>query len=720
MGGVQHCGGAWAIGAIRAAGLGLLGLLGAAGSGPALACGPSLPESLLFDRSEVYLRGPRGELELELRRIGVPAPAGLRYAATGTAEVEATLAKAALGSDTAISAYRAALDRWIEADPERPRGYWDDPPKPRGPPPALPAGLPEDWRRYHEAAQLYHQHDVQGAVVAFKAMLSAPGVPADAPLRLWAHYMIGRVDPADPLGFPALQRAVEGGAADPLGLGLAAQGWLAQAELATDPASALRRYLSLHAAGDPAGATSVKMVAHDLLEAAKGGDPAGLARLRAVAADPTAAAALTVTLLTSWDPAIHGADWLAALAHSGGERGAGAARVAWLAYQVGDDAAAQRWAEAAPEAPMARWILARLALRAGRIDAADALLAAVNLPEGEAWRCDWYSRGAARDGYVYSDAPLSPAREVWAERAAVQLRQGRLDEALASAARAGHWVDFAHLAERVVDVDVLKAFVDGGQLSLLPEPTREAGRALLGRRLFRAGREAEAAAYLPEAEAAQARAFVAARARRTVAGEVEAARLLRQHGMELSGAELAPDWALYGGSYDFLWGRPAPDEDAGPLAPTEAERARMRDSAVDPDKRFHYRYRAAALMWAATQSLPDQDPLASALLCEAGSWLSIRDPEAADRYYKATVTRSWGSPLSVAADQLRWFPTGPMCSGAAAPELPLQPPPAGATGPKRGCGGGGAAGLGGLGLLGLLGPGRRRRAHGRRSGDRVV
>ena len=695
--------GSWAAGALLCATFAL-------GSGAALACGPMLPESLLFGGSEAYLRGPRGELELELSRIGVQAPPGLRYVAQTTAEVEAALAAQALPSPAAIVAHRAAFEAWVEADPERPRQYWEDKPPPRGPPPALPEGLPEDWRRYHEAAALFRQHDVQGAIVAFKAMLSAPGVPAGSPLRLWAHFMIGRADPADPQGFPAVQRAVADGAPDPLGLGLAALGWQAQAQLEADPAAALRTYLQLHAAGDPAGATSITMASHALLSAVEAKEPGAVERLRAVAADPVAAAAVTVTLLTTWDPEVHGADWLAALAHSGGEAGAGAARVAWLAYLVGDAAAAQRWAEAAPKEPMARWILARLALRAGDLERASALLAEVHMPEDEAWRCDWYTRGAARDGYSLSDAPLSPAREVWADRAGVQLRQGDLAGALGSAARAGHWVDFAYLGERLVEVDVLKAFVDAGQLDLLPEAMRGPGRLLLGRRLFRAGREAEAAGYLGEAEAAQARAFLAARARGTVAGEVEAARLLRAHGMELSGTELAPDWALYGGSYGFLWGRPAPEDEDGPLSPTVEERRRNDASAPDPDKRYHYRYRAAELIWEATRTLPEQDPLASALLCEAGSWLAVEDLDFADRFYKATVNRSWGSPLSVAADQLRWFPLGPMCSGAVAPELALAPRPPRATGGESGCGFGGAASFLGLGLVALGRWGRRRQS----------
>jgi LysM repeat protein len=44
------------------------------------------------------------------------------------------------------------------------------------------------------------------------------------------------------------------------------------------------------------------------------------------------------------------------------------------------------------------------------------------------------------------------------------------------------------------------------------------------------------------------------------------------------------------------------------------------------------------------------------LLCVAGSWLKYRDPEAADRYYKALVLRCRKTAIGAKADQMRWFP----------------------------------------------------------------
>jgi hypothetical protein len=149
--------------------------------------------------------------------------------------------------------------------------------------------------------------------------------------------------------------------------------------------------------------------------------------------------------------------------------------------------------------------------------------------------------------------------------------------------------------------------------------------------------------------------------------------------MELSGTELSPDVAMVDGLIGWELervpveaGRSRAEE---PLPPQAAELAAIAASAPVPNTRFHYRYAAAAMMREAADSLPDQDPLASAILCEAGVWLADRDPQAADPFYKGVVRRSWGSPLSVAADLNRWFP-GRICGPTALPELPLRPPEA--------------------------------------------
>jgi hypothetical protein len=651
----------------------LIALAGLALSPAALACGPFLSATLLMGSSEVYLRGPRGDLRAELAALPMPDAGLPPFSPALTAEVEAAQLAAAFPPDDPraeqIRAFRAALEAWVEADPNGPRPYWMDPPPPRGPPPVVPAGLPAEWALYLEGAVAFRADRFDEAAERWRALLVLPA--AERPHKtLWAHFQLGRIAPFDPQGFPALRAAVAAGAPDPLGLALASLGWEARAKL--PDAAALTLYVQQAKAGDPGAVASVREVAHELLhpDGEQGGpDPAALAR---AAADPVAAAAITLALVTTLDAQAHGGPWLDALVAAQAEGTVGADRLAWLAWQAGDHARAARYAEAAKVTPMGSWILARVALLRGDLSAAEAALAATRLPPDAVWTCTWWSRADFPEGTV----EVRPAAEVEAERGAVALAAGRIDDALVHLARAGHWIDLAHVAERVAPIDVLEAFVRGKIDEVRVPAQREALRALLGRRLFRAGAHARAVEFLPAAHQADAQAFIAARARGTVGGQVEAARILRRAGMELSGTELAPDYAMEGGVFAFGLERraaaPGATRAEEPLPPQAAELAAIAESAPVPDTRFHYRYAAAAMMREAADALPDQDPLASEILCEAGVWLADRDPQAADPFYKGVVRRSWGSPLSVAADQTRWFP-GRSCGPTALPELPLRP-----------------------------------------------
>ena len=53
---------------------------------------------------------------------------------------------------------------------------------------------------------------------------------------------------------------------------------------------------------------------------------------------------------------------------------------------------------------------------------------------------------------------------------------------------------------------------------------------------------------------------------------------------------------------------------------------------------------------------PDDDEQTAVVLATAGSWLKNRDPDSADRFYKALVRRNPSVPLAHEADLRRWFP----------------------------------------------------------------
>ena len=86
------------------------------------------------------------------------------------------------------------------------------------------------------------------------------------------------------------------------------------------------------------------------------------------------------------------------------------------------------------------------------------------------------------------------------------------------------------------------------------------------------------------------------------------------------------------------------------------ELTRATRSRAEPYKRYHYRYVAAELAWRAASLLPDGVDATANALCAAGSWLKDRDPEAAERFYRALVRRCPETDLGRRAASLRWFP----------------------------------------------------------------
>ena len=134
--------------------------------------------------------------------------------------------------------------------------------------------------------------------------------------------------------------------------------------------------------------------------------------------------------------------------------------------------------------------------------------------------------------------------------------------------------------------------------------------------------------------------------------------MARHEGMELLGTELEPDWFLYEGTFERhpISSTRAQGGTAKVTAPTSDERRRIQTPPADPNRRFHYRYIAADHAWRATELMPDKSEDTARKLCEAGIWLKDRDPKAADRFYKALVTRCGNTPLGKEADRIRWFP----------------------------------------------------------------
>lgn len=618
-----------------------LALLLALAPPEARACGPFFPHSLLSSSQEGLLSGPYGDAGQRWKEV-VDAGSAVGSGAT-TAEAEVLLAEAELGG--LPDAVRAAQRRFRQdLDRVRLRG---------GALPAAPSGLPAAWRAYNAAALAHAAGDHDAALAGFSALAALPPELGGGH-GLWAAHMLGRMT-GDPRHYADVRERVAAGAADPLGLSAAGLGWEAQEAWAEgDAAGALRRYAQQHAAGDPTAAVSLER------------------RLDAVWNEPrlidnALPDAISAKIVAAW------------IVSSGAEA---AARRAWLAHpaSAAADPETQAWAawlvrdlgrvraalsRSAPT-PVTHWLRARLAMVDGDVEGALAHLDATGFDEAAEWSCRWWARQDEELG-----APtVQPAREVASERGALLLRQQDLPGALAAFAQAGNWLDTAYVADRLATLDELAAAVESGLLDSLEGPQREQLQALYARRLVREGRWAEARRWHPPELAAVLDRVDAGRDAGTAAGLWTAATLVRAHGMELMGTELAPDGAWLGGSFDLDLSRAHAD---GLLAPTPAEEQRRARSAPDPDARYHYRYVAAELAWQAAEAAPADDPAVPPLLCTAGRWLMAQDPEAADRFYKAMVWRGWGTPLARTADELRWFPPAEQCTVETAPETRSPP-----------------------------------------------
>lgn len=626
---------------------------------PVLACGPEFPDTFLQARTTRMRTAPRASFVREVDALAHRKPGGPSEDASEPGEREAT-AKADLADlRLAIGGHRdkaSILDGYektrkdLEARAKQPGPHGRN-----ASPLWLPPGLPAEFARYAEGAAAHHRGDAAAARASFRAVLDLP----EDQRRLrstWAAYMLGRSfaldDPPQALRwFRTTRELARQGFTDSLGLARASLGQMGRVHLGQgDEARAAELYLEAHRDGDPWAAPSLRMIARDLLAGSPG------ARKRALG-DPTLRGVLVAHLLASdadeqRDPRSAPAQARAALlADTEGRTDVPFAdRMAWLAYRTGDLKQAEAWlARASKDAPIAAWIRAKLLVRAGKPkEAARALSAAVRaLPTAPAPRLD---------PWELSLTTLDEQRSLRGELAVLSLSSGQYVEALELLLRAGSWRDAAHVAERVLTVGELRAFVD----ARFPEPAKplatgpdgaapafDVGRELrylLARRLVRGGHLSAALPYTPPEHQKDLAALRAALEEAASGPAAErsaklfaAALLQRKQGMELAGTELGPDWHVDMGSYqEDPFDSPGKE---GKLVSAD-ERRRIRASAPGPDKRFHYRYVAAETARKAAASASNDD--AKRMLCASFRWLSARDPKAAEPYAAELRRRKLG------------------------------------------------------------------------------
>ena len=234
----------------------------------------------------------------------------------------------------------------------------------------------------------------------------------------------------------------------------------------------------------------------------------------------------------------------------------------------------------------------------------------------------------------------------------------------------GYGNDTFYVAERVLTVDELKAFVDAHAAATpAPAPSKDKDhrygsgtladnlRWLLARRLMRAKRYDEAQAYFPasgdprfgavdlRAKASEYASDIHnADSAWTDIGKAQAryatAVIARENGMELLGFEQGPDYADNGGNFQGGSGHSVAN--LKQTFVTDGERKRFDDSAAQLNWRYHYRYVAADAAVAAADLLPTRSQAFAAVLCQAAKWMREGPPDYEDHYRGYSDTKPTG------------------------------------------------------------------------------
>ncbi len=667
-----------------------------------LACGPEFPSGYIWrGTGENILLMPRGNFYHELcGLLGLPkemrrseGPRG--WAATleaDMADLEEALMKSDIKAETVAgtvelygdlrkamklsadgSTEDTTFSRAKQAVPRSHFGAYEE---------LLLAALPAEFEMYVRGAAAYRTEYYEEAIDRWSQLLDLP----DEERRYrstWAAFMLGKawlhLDPAKAAPFFEKTRALAGqDFRDSLNLAGSSLGWQARAEEDSgNRAAAMHHYAELFTSSVDrerhVGHLSLRImcrrvfretaISQDLIE------------------DPLCCQIVTSWLISGSQSSRSDRKWLEAVrAAKPDAQIQGAGRLAWAAYSAGDMELAQQWVEVAePQCPYVRWVQTKLLLRVGKQDQALRLLQEIKdtFPATE----EWYVMGRVYGRTV-------PSKVVQGEMGVLLLGRKDYVSALDAFARAGYREDAAYVAERVLTADELESYVvthandagltmarEGRRGRNQPAPIEEL-RYLLARRLARDGQFDKAKTFYPPREpvswwhrygaqdAAPVRDLASKFTEAVKAGRDKArsprvraeylftaAQLARKHGMELLGAEHAPDWHMWNGMFPF------PDTlRLNSSWATDDEKRRAAAHLPTPNKRFHYRYYAADLMWECAGLLPDNDPMTARALWRGGTWLARRDPASADRFYKALVRRCRKLPVGREADRLRWFP----------------------------------------------------------------
>jgi photosystem II stability/assembly factor-like uncharacterized protein len=664
------------------------------------------------------------DLQADLKQMGTPAPTAaaiLRAHQLERAKLQSFEENIEVGDRVAWDG-TIYVHTWIPSalpapvpssiPPAPPAGSPDSTTTPTPPSPQLLSppfpdvritpGLPEEFADYFAGAIAWENPAMSNsdlACISWEKVLTLP--PRQRHFKsTWAAFMLGKYwmdkDSQKAIGYFQQTRSLAAaGFVDSCGLAAASFGQEALADLQrNDYEKALLLYVQQLKTGDGSAVISLEFAAARALATND------TITLKQLAANPVTRRVITAYLISyasGFNKEGQAAKWLVAIEAAHVRDVDSAEEFALAAYQAGEWDYAQRWAERAPESPVAQWLEAKLLLRAGRINQAGTMLAkVVKLMESDDGHSNQLKDELTVDCEDSEDL-ITASNQVLGELGVLRLSQRDYVESLDSLMHAGYWMDAAYVAERILTAGELKAYVDrnwpevaspaqkqaiaGDNTNMPPEywngwwyqdsvmspdetDPATSIRYLLARRLARLGRNGEAVAYFPPRLRPAFDAFVgdlknghknSLPADERAMALFAAAVMTRTNGMELFGTELDPDWLIYEGEYDSGDGMRTNDNTRLLVASAD-ELRRYRKHDVQPEERFHYRFQAAELAVEAAKLLPDNSEETARILCTAGSWIKYIDPQKANPIYKTLVRRCEKTDIGWQAEVMHWFP----------------------------------------------------------------
>jgi hypothetical protein len=603
-----------------------------------------------------------------------------------------------------------------------------------GTPTPFPAEFDSEFADYHKGAAAYLNQQWDEARAAWENLLKRPEENRHY-RTVWAAFMLGKVAlkekdfPTATQWFQRTRELAKAGFADSLGLAAESYGWEGRAEWKQDhPEKAASLFMNQLALGDTSAVVSLKALIPDrepvegLLnygpeydernawsdQQKKEEEQKELSKLKSAAQDPLLRRLVTVHILaTAVSPDYYyteglkkpevdrSARWFNIIKQANLSRIEDAEYLGWISYNQGDYKGAAHWLELSnADSAAALWLKAKLQLRAGKFaDATNTMARAVEIMKTS-------SGYTSREGEEWTTGDLFAQGEHWGfastasgDLGGLQLARGDFVQALDVLFKGQLWEDAAFVAERVLTANELKQYVDA-----LPktEPPKEGEdynkklRYLLGRRLVREDRYADAKQYLPPPYDKVLEKYV--KALKDGANEklskterahawFTAAWLARYDGMELMGTEGAPDAFAEGGSFEMSdlaqerrsgtyqtiaydkEGNQLSDQNGNPkmksvpafLKASAKEIQRLNTNKISPDIRFHYRLIAGALAMKAAALLPDNSEELADVVNQAGMWVKDRDEKVGNRYYQVLDHRAAKTTIGQTDRAKHWF-----------------------------------------------------------------